>query len=428
MKKKTIIITLILALAVVFISGCITDDVTDLARMNPIISQFLEEYPNAKIDVTHLSISEFDVNKEDILFYCNQNNAFITKTSIEPAEYYFVGITDEESNKYIFAFINWDDRIIECAVKGDATEEGIQVPPSQVPQVQEETNTAEKEYEEAVCSALPQNAVYGPDGLSLQIPLSLEAELGTIGGAIGFTYSNIYMKTSTAGERTYANGGWMSSGFSNEYLLIIPINARLKDGTTKTGGLKLTFTGTLQPYQMTITQQSTQTTMVDGPGGRPTTPVQYNWYRYITKPSNPTCPYGATCEFESVPALSRTGCIVDFEKPCEQKEGYNLAGQCHYADFIGDVEKVPELVKNLGQCRYCQSGLQGTWGALGICGEGFNCISTGGGVVGTYFVSCSECKTTPPSSSYNGGSYAWCNYYYNACVQSGCGKILDNCR
>lgn len=46
----------------------------------------------------------------------------------------------------------------------------------------------------------------------------------------------------------------------------------------------------------------------------------------------------------------------------------------------------------------------------------------------TYYASCSQCPGSIPLYSYRGGSYEVCNAYYQTCVLSGCGKILDNCR
>ncbi|MDP2908858.1 MAG: zinc ribbon domain-containing protein, partial [Nanoarchaeota archaeon] len=83
-------------------------DTTSVLKMSPVISQFMEEHPKAITHFYHYSLSEFDVNKNDILFYCNHDSAFIKKTTIEPAEYSLATMTDKESKLYIIAFINWD--------------------------------------------------------------------------------------------------------------------------------------------------------------------------------------------------------------------------------------------------------------------------------------------------------------------------------
>lgn len=292
------------------------------------------------------------------------------------------------------------------------------------PTKEEAQQTAENNFEYTVCSILPNTATHIlPNDVGVLIPQSLSDELGKMGDSITFRFSHSVSVNETGG--TYYDGGWAHGGDPNTYVMVIPFTAKLADDNgniaTEAGGIKLTFEGPLQPL---IFKSKTASS------GRPGTVMQGFWNSADT--SRDQCRYWIdTCEWGVVPTFSRTGCKVDLEKSCPDKEGYKLCGQCHFSDFYGDIAADWRVVSNLGQCRYCQSGTTCNWGSSGICAIGFSCISSGGGGGGgdtTYYVSCSQCRTTPPTYSYRGGSYEWCNYYYNECVASGCGRILDNCR
>jgi len=80
----------------------------------------------------------------------------------------------------------------------------------------------------------------------------------------------------------------------------------------------------------------------------------------------------------------------------------------------------------------CPSGTylyQGNcWKTSTVSGTSGGGSSGGGTSTTTYYASCSQCQGYYSTYSYRGPSYGTCNNYYWACVEAGCGKILDNCR
>lgn len=431
MKRKIIPILILISL-VVFIFGCTTGDVTYRVKENPIINQFLAEHPNAVITVDHFSRSEFDANKNDILFYCHHKNAFIKKTTIKPAEYYFVGITDKESQLYIIAFVNGDTGKVECAVKGDAAKEEFIKPPAieqpkqdiETPNPEEAVSNAEKKLEETVCRVLPTNAIHffssanvNNEGswvkVGIKIPKELAQEINKLGDTVIFTDALTGTTALSSTEDTYnTNCFSMPSGVAKDpidHYCIMNIEAALVDGNGERvakgpGIIKLTFMGPLEPMKISWDSRC------------------YGCNSYVLE--FPYCQ--EFCNQQPIPTYTRTDCSVEFQKPCEEKPGKVLCSQCEYKSRWIDGAK-PE---NLGKCFYCNEGQKCSWGVKGICSGSYQCLSGGSSPGGstTYYVSCSQCRTTPPTYSYRGGSYQWCNYYYNSCVQSSCGKILDNCR
>ncbi|MFH1072298.1 MAG: hypothetical protein V1743_02615 [Nanoarchaeota archaeon] len=435
------ILTISFLLSVV-LTACTNDDVTTIAKLNPVISQFMDRHPQAEVSATHFSQGEFADIEGNILFYCNHNSAFVNKTAVEPGEYYLLTISDQDSGLYIIAWINWDNRMVECAVKGNSNEEGIIEPPTsnvvEPPTPTDPLPGAEEKFQEIACNNLPEQATHMTSGLvAVLIPQTLHEELNTAGFKLSFSNQNgfsdggQYYNPESNGDRYYWNC-WTNGG-TNTHLCIIPITAELADENgndlgEEAGGIILTFEGPLEA--LTLKSKEAQTTEPepagDHPVPTPTTPLILKWI-----PMNEQLPPNREPgEKEAVQTFTRVGCKVDFEKACTEEQGYGLCGQCHYADFIGAAKEDSRIVSNLGVCMYCPTGTRCNWGALGICGEGFNCIGGGnnGGGGSQYYVSCSQCRDTPPTYSYRGGSFETCNYDYNACVQAGCSKILDNCR
>ena len=396
-------------------------ETTSVLKMSPVISQFMEEHPKSITHFYHYSLSEFDVNKNDILFYCNHDSAFIKKATIEPAEYSLVTMTDKESKLYIIAFINWDDNATECAVKGDATEEGIISPPDP----EDVIPNAEKKLEETICRILPTNAIHFFSSanvnnddywakVGIKIPKELAQEIDNLGDTVVFTDPLTGTVALSSTEDTYnTNCFSMPSGVAKDpidHYCVMLIDAALVDENGERvakgpGIIRLTFTGPLEPMKISWDSRCYGCDSYD---------LEFPYCQEF-------------CNQQPIPTYTRTDCSVEFQKPCEEKPGKVLCTQCEYKSRWVDGAK-PE---NLGKCFYCDAGQKCSWGVKGICSGNYQCSSGGsspGGVSGQYYVSCSECRTTPPSYSYSGASYEWCNYYYNACVQSGCGKILDNCR
>jgi hypothetical protein len=97
-------------LGVVLVSGCVVNDPTQLAMQTPAVSQFLHEYPNSEVRIVHYSKDEANGILGEIGADCG-------KPTVTPREYYLVNVSDAGSGLYITAWVNWEDRLVECAVK-----------------------------------------------------------------------------------------------------------------------------------------------------------------------------------------------------------------------------------------------------------------------------------------------------------------------
>jgi hypothetical protein len=96
--------------AVVLTSGCISSNPQAIALANPLISQFLDDYPNAQITIIQYTESEASNIIDDVRADCN-------KSWLEPKAFYKVTIEDSASGLFALAWIDADETMIECAVK-----------------------------------------------------------------------------------------------------------------------------------------------------------------------------------------------------------------------------------------------------------------------------------------------------------------------
>ncbi|MBU0530391.1 MAG: hypothetical protein KKC05_01845 [Nanoarchaeota archaeon] len=103
-------------LIIVSISGCTTLNPEDLAFANPLVKQFMDDYPNAEIHITHFTAEQSEQILENISAQCG--NPFITTK-----DYYRVTIDDPDSGLEVVAWIDWEKQEIECAVKYGTEEE-----------------------------------------------------------------------------------------------------------------------------------------------------------------------------------------------------------------------------------------------------------------------------------------------------------------
>lgn len=96
--------------AVLLVSGCIGISPEDIVKSNPMVSQFLEDYPNAEVKVTHFTAEQAGNMLEDIRSDCE--NPYM-----EATEFYKITIEDEASGLSIISWLDWPNKRIECAVK-----------------------------------------------------------------------------------------------------------------------------------------------------------------------------------------------------------------------------------------------------------------------------------------------------------------------
>ncbi|UCD07154.1 MAG: eight-cysteine-cluster domain-containing protein, partial [Candidatus Aenigmatarchaeota archaeon] len=103
---------------ILLVSGCISGfDAETLAKLNPIIQDFLNDHPNAEILATHFTENQSSQIIEDIRAEC-------ANPMIEPKEFYRVRFTEEDTGFYAVVWIDWEARQIECAFKkGEAAEQ-----------------------------------------------------------------------------------------------------------------------------------------------------------------------------------------------------------------------------------------------------------------------------------------------------------------
>lgn len=408
-------------ITVLAISGCIADPETILTG-NSVVKQFMAEHPNAEISTTHVSLSEFDDNKDAIAFYCTHNNAFVSvNKTIEPAEYYLVTVTDKESGLYIIAWVNWDEQILECAVKGDYTKEGMIEPPEwkeeptiDEPVIQTVDQTAEQELQDAVCNALPTTATRLASEMmmiGLKIPNDFAQKVSETGSSITFVEDHDYDYYTDTGSYASTSAGYTGDKYiiycfinsGDTHYCIMPMTANIA-GEEKEGAIKLTFTGPVADLQTNPNAGSPCPTGQD-------CAVPKNWVS-TSKLATPT--------------YTRTGCEIDLQEDCPQKDGYVLCGQCEYSDFWNQAMQV----SNLGQCRYCESGTSCYW-SVSLCGT-VNCLTSNGGGSnpvnqGKYLTSCSGCQTGQRSYYYYGYDWYTCNYYYQLCAANSCTDKRTNC-
>ena len=112
MKKK---IFAILILIIIFISGCASINPEDISKSNPIVRNFLKDYPNAEIKTTHFTKAQSQNIISTIRSDCGNDQ-------LELKEYYKITISEPESGLSVLAWLNWDDKVVECATK-----KGVQV-------------------------------------------------------------------------------------------------------------------------------------------------------------------------------------------------------------------------------------------------------------------------------------------------------------
>ena len=99
-----------LLVAVIFSSGCINIDPQSIALTNPMIKQFLDEHPNAEITATHLSSAQTENYVDEIRTECG-NPYFDAK------EMYRININDPDTNLRSVVWVDWEGKIVECAIK-----------------------------------------------------------------------------------------------------------------------------------------------------------------------------------------------------------------------------------------------------------------------------------------------------------------------
>jgi len=97
-------------------SGCINISPETIALANPLIQQFMEDYPNAEVVVTYL-------NQEDAASYIDMIRTDCGNPYIDATEMYRVIIIDSDSGLNATVWLNWEEKTVECAIKyGNQTE------------------------------------------------------------------------------------------------------------------------------------------------------------------------------------------------------------------------------------------------------------------------------------------------------------------
>jgi hypothetical protein len=109
MLKNHLIFGLVLIL-VVFLSGCLEGLTPEaLAYANPLVQQFMSEYPNAQIQVTHFTALQSLRMLENMSIDCGKN--------ITAKDMYRITINDPDGGLNVVVWIDWENKDLECAVK-----------------------------------------------------------------------------------------------------------------------------------------------------------------------------------------------------------------------------------------------------------------------------------------------------------------------
>jgi hypothetical protein len=95
---------------VIAISGCTSLDPAAFAKLNPMVQEFLDEHPGADIGITHYTSEEASTILGTIEEECQ-------KVGVSAKEYYRITIEDTATNLKVTAWIDWENQVIECAIK-----------------------------------------------------------------------------------------------------------------------------------------------------------------------------------------------------------------------------------------------------------------------------------------------------------------------
>jgi len=97
-------------MCIIFVSGCTGASPESLALNNPLVQQFLEDYPDAEIHVNFFTAEQSAQILDNITAECGS-------LFIEAKDYYRMTIDDANSGLKVVAWIDWERKELECAVK-----------------------------------------------------------------------------------------------------------------------------------------------------------------------------------------------------------------------------------------------------------------------------------------------------------------------
>ncbi|NIO20356.1 MAG: DUF2341 domain-containing protein [Candidatus Aenigmarchaeota archaeon] len=100
---------LVLLIFILIGSGCVGLTPEGLAYANPLVKEFMEQYPNAQVQVTHFTALQSLRMLENMSVDCGKN--------ITAKEFYRITIDDPDSRLNVVAWVDWEDKKLECAVK-----------------------------------------------------------------------------------------------------------------------------------------------------------------------------------------------------------------------------------------------------------------------------------------------------------------------
>lgn len=111
--KKIVILSILVCL--IFFSGCIFNP-EDMIKQNAQVKQFLKEYPNAEMLIIHLTEQQAQAILPEIQEVCG--------AQIIAKEYYKATINDPDSGLNLIAYLDPNNKIVECVHKsGEVTAE-----------------------------------------------------------------------------------------------------------------------------------------------------------------------------------------------------------------------------------------------------------------------------------------------------------------
>ena len=102
------VLSIIFVIFALLAAGCSISP-EQLVTANPIVKDFLKQYPNAEVKITFFSKAESEKMLNLIKGNCG-------KDDLQAKNYYKVTIEDTESGLFILSWLDWDNKIVECVL------------------------------------------------------------------------------------------------------------------------------------------------------------------------------------------------------------------------------------------------------------------------------------------------------------------------
>ncbi len=353
-------------------------------------------------------------------------------------------------------------------------------------------SVAENDFSNAVCNILPTHAmrIVNFPAPAVFIPGNMSDKLAGMNDSFTFVspsafvgspqdpHMGVFIHADPSSEdptkdRFYWNC-WTVGSDGETRVCLIPITATLNAANgpvTKTGAIKLSFTGPVMPFTSACNWTPPAVSSVSGyscptTGGAPCMAPSIDPDSIppnTPECTNPPAPSGTGAESGphdvismphptadhtppapadnkpgpriNTPTFNRTGCEVNFDPTCKPHPNQTLCGQCSYGSVLSVITydqwhtDPSGHANNLGgSCQYCPSGdTCQPKDAYGNCG-GMVCLKPTVPSAFAYWVGCTDCASGGVVS-WRGDSQPTCAGEWQQCYLRGCSnkKSSPNC-